>query len=272
VTFILIFRPYKKICRQIFLCGSGSGSALDPDSKFLLIRIRIEEKCWIRIRIESIRLHNPGSWDSVLTETIGVLYRPNICRTPGKSRVKSLWYNNRGTVDVKWRVLELSLLLHSTLQYRGLRNNHSANRSQVYYLPFCHCQAPLSGSKESMRTVLQACGNPLFNLDRWLWQSVVRPFYLCQSTGIVLQIATILVTHFIAEFGNRVKSIASAILHRQPPCSRHRIFLMRDFTSLPVRCGLFRPKLTTNGHSCHTISWYYPFKQSCWIVECITNR
>jgi hypothetical protein len=34
---------------------------MDPDSKILWIRIRIEEKCWIRIRvrIESIRIHNP---------------------------------------------------------------------------------------------------------------------------------------------------------------------------------------------------------------------
>jgi hypothetical protein len=56
----------KKICYPIFLCGSGSGFALDPDSKILWIRIqiRIEENCWIQIRIriwiESIRIHNPG--------------------------------------------------------------------------------------------------------------------------------------------------------------------------------------------------------------------
>jgi hypothetical protein len=36
---------------------------LDPDSKILGIRIRIEKKCWIqiRIRIESVLIHNPGS-------------------------------------------------------------------------------------------------------------------------------------------------------------------------------------------------------------------
>jgi hypothetical protein len=27
------------------------------------IRIRIEQKCWIRIRIKSIRIHNPGYFD-----------------------------------------------------------------------------------------------------------------------------------------------------------------------------------------------------------------
>jgi hypothetical protein len=27
---------------------------------WIRIRIRIEQKCWIRIRIKSIRIHNPG--------------------------------------------------------------------------------------------------------------------------------------------------------------------------------------------------------------------
>jgi hypothetical protein len=36
-----------------------------------------------------------------------------------------------------------------------------------------NCQAPDSGSKQYMRTV-QACGNPLSNLDYWLWQSAVQ--------------------------------------------------------------------------------------------------
>jgi hypothetical protein len=54
--FYIDFRTKKKICLKIFLCGSGS--ALHPDSKVLWIRIRNEEKCWIRI--ESIRIHNPN--------------------------------------------------------------------------------------------------------------------------------------------------------------------------------------------------------------------
>jgi hypothetical protein len=48
------------ICRlkhleQIFVFKS---SVVDPDSMILLIRIEL--KCWILIRIESIRIHNPG--------------------------------------------------------------------------------------------------------------------------------------------------------------------------------------------------------------------
>jgi hypothetical protein len=31
---------------------------VDPDPDWIRIRIRIEEKCWIRIRTESIRIHN----------------------------------------------------------------------------------------------------------------------------------------------------------------------------------------------------------------------
>jgi hypothetical protein len=30
----------------------------------------------------------------------------------------------------------------------------------------------------------QACGNPLSNLDSWLWQSAVRPFSLWQSATV----------------------------------------------------------------------------------------
>jgi hypothetical protein len=37
---------------------------------------------------------------------------------------------------------------------------------------------------------------------------------------------------------------STRILHRQPPCSRCRIVLMRDFTYVkPIRGGLFRPEL-----------------------------
>jgi hypothetical protein len=52
-----------------------------------------------------------------------------------------------------------------------------------------------------------------------------------------------------------------AILHREAPCLKHRIFLIRDFTSLKlIRGVLFWPKLFTNGLSWHTISWHYTFK------------
>jgi hypothetical protein len=48
---------YEKVC-------FASGSALDPDSMTLWIRIPIELKRWILIRIyiESIRIHTPGSY------------------------------------------------------------------------------------------------------------------------------------------------------------------------------------------------------------------
>jgi hypothetical protein len=62
---------------------------------------------------------------------------------------------------------------------------------------------------------------------------------------------------FAAKEGNPVP----AILHWPSPCSLRRIFSMRDFTRVKPRCGgLFRPKLTTNGHSLHFILWHYPFQ------------
>jgi hypothetical protein len=54
---------------------------------------------------------------------------------------------------------------------------------------------------------------------------------------------------------------APAILHRPFPCLLRHKFLTCDFLGVrQIRCGLFRPKLYTNGLSWQTISWYYPFK------------
>jgi hypothetical protein len=70
----------------------------------------------------------------------------------------------------------------------------------------------------------------------------------------------------VAICGVRARSLAihwnpaPAILHREAPCLKRRIFLMRDFTSLKLICGvLFRPKIYISGLSWHTISLYYPF-------------
>jgi hypothetical protein len=51
-----------------------------------------------------------------------------------------------------------------------------------------------------MRQV-HACGNPLSNLDAWLWQSAVRPFSLRQSTEIAPWIIMIHDKHLSAELG-----------------------------------------------------------------------
>jgi hypothetical protein len=49
-NFFVDFLILEKICLLKYCCGSGSVSGLDPDSMTL----------WIRIRIESIRFHNPA--------------------------------------------------------------------------------------------------------------------------------------------------------------------------------------------------------------------
>jgi hypothetical protein len=52
-----------------------------------------------------------------------------------------------------------------------------------------------------------------------------------------------------------------AILYRQLPCLLRHKCMTRDLLGVrQLRCGLFSPKLYTNGLSWQTISWYYPFK------------
>jgi hypothetical protein len=69
----------------------------------------------------------------------------------------------------------------------------------------------------------------------------------------------------VANRGIRARSLAiqlnlaPTILHREAPCLKRCIFLMRKFTSLKLLRGiLFGPKLYTNGLSWHTILWHYP--------------
>jgi hypothetical protein len=57
-------------------------------------------------------------------------------------------------------------------------------------------------------------------------------------------------------------SIGKIILHREAPCLKGRIFLIRDFTSLKLkRRVLFRFELYTNGLSWLTIPWHYTSKR-----------
>jgi hypothetical protein len=80
-----------------------------------------------------------------------------------------------------------------------------------------------------------------------LWQYVIRLFSSWQSKR-----------HIWARFATTETNPVPAILHWQSPCLRNYIFFMHDFTSpKTIRDGLFMPKLTTNGHIKHTISWHY---------------
>jgi hypothetical protein len=90
------------------------------------------------------------------------------------------------------------------------------------------------------------------------WQSAVRLRADCQAVILI-----------VANRGFGARSLANqwnpapAILHREAPCLKRSIFLMRDFTSLKLIRGiLFGSKLNTNGLSWHTISWHYTFKQA----------
>jgi hypothetical protein len=90
------------------------------------------------------------------------------------------------------------------------------------------------------------------------WQSAVQLRADCQAVILIVANRGIGARSLVIEWNP-----APAILHREAFCLKHRIFLIRDFTSLKLICGvLFKPKLNTNGLSWHTISWHYTFKRA----------
>jgi hypothetical protein len=88
------------------------------------------------------------------------------------------------------------------------------------------------------------------------WQSAVWLRAYCQAVILIVAIRSVRARSLAIHWNP-----APAILHREVSCLKGRIFLMRNFTSLKLICGiLFRPKLYISGLSWHTISWYYTFK------------
>jgi hypothetical protein len=71
----------------------------DLDSMNLWIRIGIEQKSWIRIRIESIRIHNPG---------IKALHRISgriIQQTPNLTCRISVWILKLAGYPANWKIM-----------------------------------------------------------------------------------------------------------------------------------------------------------------------
>jgi hypothetical protein len=88
------------------------------------------------------------------------------------------------------------------------------------------------------------------------WQSAVWLRADCQAVILIVAIRVIRARSLAIHWNP-----APAILHREAPCFKRRIFLMRNFISLKLIRGiLLGPKLYTNGLSWHPISWYYTFK------------
>jgi hypothetical protein len=87
----------------------------------------------LRPLVYSLDLNNPPS-------TVTVLHLESRA-----SKINDL--TNRGTVDVKWRVLEFGHLQSSALKYRGLLG---MTPWQTVLKFTADCQAPRSGSKENV--------------------------------------------------------------------------------------------------------------------------
>jgi hypothetical protein len=103
------------------------------------------------------------------------------------------------------------------------------------------------------------------------WQSAARSRADCQAVILIVAIRGVRARRLAIEWNP-----APAILHREAPCLKRRIFLMRDFTSLKlIRGVLFRPKIYIIGLSWHTISWYYPFNRvidlQCILTHTVQN-
>jgi hypothetical protein len=118
------------------------------------------------------------------------------------------------------------------------------------------CQLPLWGLIWTLRTV-QTCGNPLSNVDSWLWQSAVRPFSLWQSPENTPRSANTGLNIWARSLAMEWNPVP-AILRRETACLKCRIYLKHDFTSLKLKHGaMFRPKLYTDGLNWHTLVILY---------------
>jgi hypothetical protein len=128
------------------------------------------------------------------------------------------------------------------------------------------CQPPPSDLLQTLRAV-QACGNPLSNLDTWVWQSAGRPFSMWQSADLTPRSAntglTIWAQSLVIEWNP-----APTILHREALWLNCHTFLTHDFSSVKlIRDAMSRPKLYVKCLSWHNISWYYTFKDLLLITK-----
>jgi hypothetical protein len=87
------------------------------------------------------------------------------------------------------------------------------------------CQLPLWGLIWTLRTV-QTCGNPLSNVNSWLWQSAVRPFSLWQSAEYTPRSANTGLSIWAWSLEMEWNP-APAILHRETACLKCCIYLKR---------------------------------------------
>jgi hypothetical protein len=190
--------------------------------------------------------------------SLGLNIAPHTCFTLLKSRVKNIRRFKQGASRCKmagagFQCFAILRALTLRIATKRITAWQSALNSTA------DCQPPLSGLIWTLQTV-QTCGNPLSNVDFWLWQSAVRPFSLWQSADITPRSAMAGLRIWARSLAKEWNPVP-AILHREAPCLKCCFFLERDFTSLKlIRGALFRSKLYVNGLSWHTISWHCTFQ------------
>jgi hypothetical protein len=159
---------------------------------------------------------------------------PRICLTPRKSRIKNVWHIKQG----KCRCKMAGAGIRSFAKFRGQipRNATTGITSWQTALKWpADCQAPRSGCKEYMR-LGQACGNPLSNLDSWLWHSARWLFYSWQSAVYMPGIATICGTHLSGELSKRLNSSSRHFTSRFPLFEVSYLFAAQLFENkIPTR-------------------------------------
>jgi hypothetical protein len=104
------------------------------------------------------------------------------------------------------------------------------------------------------------------------WQSAAQMRAVCQGVIPVVAIPGI----WLLSLANE-RIPVSAILNRQFLCLLRHTFLTNGFLGVrQICCGLFRPKLYTNGLSWQTISWYHLFNNNTenlfWFDNTVIHR
>jgi hypothetical protein len=160
-----------------------------------------------------------------LVYRLGLNNPKRICLTPRKSRVKNLWRNKQGNCQCKMAGAGIRSFPKFCGQMPRIATTGITHWQNALKWT-ADCQVLRSGCQEYMRSG-QACGNPLSNLDSWLWQSTRRLFYSWQSEFYTPRIATIRGTHLSAELGKRLNSSSRHFTSRVPLFEASYLFAAR---------------------------------------------
>jgi hypothetical protein len=164
----------------------------------------------------------------LLVFSLGLNKLLRICLTPRKSRVKNLWRNKQGN----WRCKMAGAGIQSFTKFCGQMPRIATTGITSWQAALkwtADCQVPRSGCRGQVKSVAirsqihsSVCGNPIDG-----YSILGNPH--SKHRGLPQSAA-----HIWARNLARDRIPAPAFLHRESPCLKRRIFLLRVFSKIPT--------------------------------------